>query len=209
MWNIRLLYDEHPSSYYDYMGYQIYEKHVDILSNSLVYRSCEDYKELNRILEEHIVKYINEMPHKTVELYVYNYGIDNAIALLNRLNNNKKYLNTYSKSLLFAIFYNRFSIFYMSDKKHHGAVGTVATVEDDGAGTDGADASIAKRYYQSILIIQRFWRRMLRNKKYVVDNEITYLIGKINKEIVGENVRKVLIYMVNKFRRRLSRTLRL
>jgi hypothetical protein len=209
MWNIRLLYDEHPSSYYDYMGYQIYEKHVDILSNSLVYRSCEDYKELNRILEEHIVKYINEMPHKTVELYVYNYGIDNAIALLNRLNNNKKYLNTYSKSLLFAIFYNRFSIFYMSDKKHHGAVGTVATVEDDGAGTDGADASIAKRYYQSILIIQRFWRRMLRNMKYVVDNEITYLIGKINKEIVGENVRKVLIYMVNKFRRRLSRTLRL
>ena len=71
------------------------------------------------------------------------------------------------------------------------------------------DASTAKRYYQSILIIQRFWRRMLRNKKYVVDNEITYLIGKINKEIVGESVRKVLIYMVNKFRRRLSRTLRL
>jgi hypothetical protein len=207
MWNIRLLYDEHPSSYYDYMGYQIYEKHVDILSGSLVYRSCEDYKELNRILEEHIVKYINEMPYNTVELYVYNYGIDNAIALLNRFNNNKKYLNTSSKSLLFAIFYNRFSIFYMSDKKHHG---TVATVEDDGAvETDGADASTAKQYYQSILIIQRFWRRMLRNKKYVVDNEITYLIGKINKEIVGESVRKVLIYMVNKFRRRLSRTLRL
>jgi hypothetical protein len=200
MWNIRLLYDEHPSSYYDYMGYQIYEKHVDILSNSLVYRSCEDYKELNRILEEHIVKYINEMPHNTVELYVYNYGIDNAIALLNRLNNNKKYLNTFSKSLLFAIFYNRFSIFYMSDKKHHEA-GT------DRA--DGADATNTKRYYQSILIIQRIWRRMLRNKKYVVDNEITYLIGKINKEIVGESVRKVLIYMVNKFRRRLSRTLRI
>jgi len=210
MWNIRLLYDEHPSSYYDYMGHQIYEKHVDILSNSLVYRSCEDYKELNRILEEHIVKYINEIPYNTVELYVYNYGIDNAIALLNRLNNNKKYINTSSKSLLFAIFYNRFSIFYMSDKKHHETVGTVGTVEDDGAvETDGADASIAKRYYQSILIIQRFWRRMLRNKKYVVDNEITYLIGKINKEIVGESVRKVLIYMVNKFRRRLSRTLRL
>jgi len=204
MWNIRLLYDEHPSSYYDYMGYQIYEKHVDILNNSLAYRSCENYKELNRILEEHIVKYINDMPHNTVELYVYNYGIDNAIALLNRLNNNKIYLNTSSKSLLFAIFYNRFSIFYMSDKKHHEAVGTV---EDDGAVE--TDASTAKRYYQSILIIQRFWRRMLRNKKYVVDNEITYLIGKINKEIVGESVRKVLIYMVNKFRRRLSRTLRL
>jgi len=195
MWNIRLLYDEQPSSYYDYMGYQIYEKHVDILINSLVYRSCEDYKVLNRILEEHIVKYINDMPHNTVELYVYNYGIDNAIALLNRINNNKKYLNTSSKSLLFAIFYNRFSIFYMSDKKHHEA--------------DEADEADAKRYYQSILIIQRFWRRMLRNKKYVVDNEITYLIGKINKEIVGENVRKVLIYMVNKFRRSLSRTLRL
>ncbi len=200
MWNIRLLYDEHPSSYYDYMGHQIYEKHVDILSNSLVYRSCEDYKELNRILEEHIVKYINEIPYNTVELYVYNYGIDNAIALLNRLNNNKKYINTSSKSLLFAIFYNRFSIFYMSDKKHHEA-GTDEAVE--------TGASTAKQYYQSILIIQRFWRRMLRNKKYVVDNEITYLIGKINKEIVGESVRKVLIYMVNKFRRRLSRTLRL
>jgi hypothetical protein len=142
-----------------------------------VYRSCEDYKELNRILEEHIVKYINEMPHNTVELYVYNYGIDNAIALLNRINTNKKYLNTSSKSLLFAIFYSRFSIFYMSDKKHHGA----GTDRADGAGTDRADASTAKRYYQSILIIQRFWRRMLRNKKYVVDNEITYLIGKINK----------------------------
>ena len=204
MWNIRLLYDEHPSAYYDYMGYQIYEKHVDILSSSLVYRSCEDYKTLNRILEEHIVKYINEIPYNTVDLDVYNYGIDNAIALLNRFNNNKKYLNTSSKSLLFAIFYNRFSIFYMSDKKHHG---TVATVEDDGA--IETDASTAKQYYQSILIIQRFWRRMLRNKKYVVDNEITYLIGKINKEIVGESVRKVLIYMVNKFRRRLSRTLRL
>ena len=201
MWNIRLLYDEHPSSYYDYMGYQIYEKHVDILNSSLVYRSCEDYKTLNRILEEHIVKYINEMPHNTVELYVYNYGIDNAIALLNRFNTNKKYLNTSSKSLLFAIFYNRFSIFYMTDKKHHEAVGTVGTVE--------ASVSTAIRYYQSILIIQRFWRRMLRNKNYVVDNEITYLIGKINKEIVGESVRKVLIYMVNKFRRRLSRTLRL
>jgi len=199
MWNIRLLYDEHPSSYYDYMGYQIYEKHVDILNSSLVYRSCEDYKELNRILEEHIVKYINEMPHNTVELYVFNYGIDNAIALLNRFNTNKKYLNTSSKSLLFAIFYNRFSIFYMTEQSD--AVGAV--------GADGADASTSKRYYQSILIIQRFWRRMLRNKKYVVDNEITYLIGKINKEIVGESVRKVLIYMVNKFRRRLSRTLRL
>jgi hypothetical protein len=200
MWNIRLLYDEHPSSYYDYMGHQLYEKHVEILNSRIAYRSCEDYKELNRILEEHIVKYINEMPHNTVELYVYNYGIDNAIALLNRLNNNKKYLNTSSKSLLFAIFYNRFSLFYMSDKKHHGA------------GTDGAVATNTtntKRYYQSILIIQRFWRRMLRNKKYVVDNEITYLIEKINKEIVGESVRKVLIYMVNKFRRRLSRTLRL
>ena len=211
MWNIRLLYDEHPSSYYDYMGHQLYEKHVEILNSRIVYRSCEDYKELNRILEEHIVKYINEMPHNTVELYVYNYGIDNAIALLNRLNNNKKYLNTSSKSLLFAIFYNRFSLFYMSDKKHHGA----GTDGADGAGTDGADGAVAtnttntKRNYQSILIIQRFWRRMLRNKKYVVNNEITYLIGKINKEIVGENVRKVLIYMVNKFRRRLSRTLRL
>uniref|UniRef100_A0A6C0LL65 Uncharacterized protein n=1 Tax=viral metagenome TaxID=1070528 RepID=A0A6C0LL65_9ZZZZ len=210
MWNIRLLYDEHPSSYYDYMGYQIYEKHVDILHSSLVYRSCEDYKELNRILEEHIVKYINEMPHNTVELYVYTYGIDNAIALLNRFNTNKKYLNTSSKSLLFAIFYKRFSIFYMKDKKHHEAVGTVGTDEDDGAdGAVEASVSTAKRYYQSILIIQRFWRRMLRNKKYMVDNEITYLIGKINKEIVGESVRKVLIYMVNKFRRRLSRTLRL
>ena len=197
MWNIRLLYDEQPSSSScdDYMGYQIYEKHVEILSDSLAYRSCKDYKELNRILEEHIVKYINDMPHNTVELYVYNYGIDNAIALLNVFNTNKKYLNTSSKSLLFAVFYNRFSIFYTSNKKPHEA--------------DEADEADAKRYYQSILIIQRFWRRMLRNKKYVVDNEITYLIGKINKEIVGENVRKVLIYMVNKFRRRLSRTLRL
>ena len=49
----------------------------------------------------------------------------------------------------------------------------------------------------------------MKHKRDVIDNEITYLIVKINKEIIGESTKKVLIYMVNKFRRRLSKTLRL
>jgi hypothetical protein len=194
MWNIRLLEDNSPSSsYYDYMGHQMHEKHIDILDSSLDYRSCEDYKKLNHFLEEHIVKYINEIPFNTIDLFVYNYGIDNAIALLNEFNNKKKFINTSSKSLLFAIFYNRFSIYYIPNADTYTTNYT--------------------RCEHSTIIIQRFWRRVLvlrkKLKKNTIDAEISYLIVKINKEIVGESTRKVLTYMVNKFRSRLNRILRL
>lgn len=194
MWIIRLVENEHPPSYYEYMGYQMHEKHVAILYDTLK-REGEDYKVLNRVIEEHITRYINVMPSKTIELYVYNYGIDNAIALLNQY---KKFINTTSKSLLFAIFYNRFAISYMPSP-----LSLYSNTPID----------YTTRYHRSIRIIQGFWRRVLayrnKQKKNVIENEITYLIEKINKEIVGESTKKVLIYMVNKFRRRLSKTLSL
>jgi hypothetical protein len=177
------------------MGHQMHEKHVAILYDTLK-REGEDYKVLNRFLEEHITRYINVMPSKTIELYVYNYGIDNAIALLNQYSNNKKFINTTSKSLLFAIFYNRFAISYMPSPPLL---------------YSNTPMDYTTRYHRSIRIIQGFWRRVLayrnKQKKYVIENEITFLIEKINKEIIGESTKKVLIYMVNKFRRRLSKTL--
>jgi hypothetical protein len=202
MWIIRLVENEHPPSYYEYMGYQMHEKHVAILYDTLERecerRECEDYKVLNRFLEEHITRYINVMPSNTIELYVYNYGIDNAIALLNQY---KKFINTTSKSLLFAIFYNRFAISYLPSPSSPSLLYSNTPMD------------YTVRYHRSIRTIQRFWRRVLayrnKQKKYVIENEITYLIEKINKEIVGESTKKVLIYMVNKFRKRLSKTLSL
>lgn len=194
MWNIRLLDDVPPySSPYDYMGHQIYEKNIEILDSNINHREGMDYKRLNRVLEEHILLHINTMSSRTIELYVYNYGFDNAIALLNNYNINKNPLNTTSKSLLFAIFYNRFSIYYIPCAQSYTANYIC--------------------YYHSIINIQRFWRKILQYrtemKKNTIDSEISYLIVKINKEIVGESTKKVLIYMVNKFRRRLSKTLKL
>ena len=197
MWIIRLVDNEHPPSYYEYMGHQMHEKHVAILYDTLK-RNCErregeDYKVLNRFLEEHITRYINVMPSNTIELYVYNYGIDNAIALLNQYSN-KKFINTTSKSLLFAIFYNRFAISYIPSPPLL---------------YSNTPMDYTLIYHRSIRIIQGFWRRVLayrnKQKKYVIENEITFLIEKINKEIIGESSKKVLIYMVNKFRRRLSK----
>jgi len=201
MWVIRLVDNEHPPSYYEYMGHQMHEKHVAILYDTIE-RNCErregeDYKVLNRVIEEHITRYINVMPSNTIELYVYNYGIDNAIALLNQYSNNK-FINTTSKSLLFAIFYNRFAISYMPSPSLL---------------YSNTPMDYTLIYHHSIRIIQGFWRRVLayrnKQKKYVIENEITFLIEKINKEIIGESTKKVLIYMVNKFRRRLSKTLNL
>jgi len=181
------------------MGYQMHEKHVAILYDTLK-REGEDYKVLNRFLEEHITRYINVMPSNTIELYVYNYGIDNAIALLNQYSN-KKFINTTSKSLLFAIFYNRFAISYLPSPSSPSLLYSNTPMD------------YTTIYHRSIRIIQGFWRRVLayrnKQKKYVIENEITYLIEKINKEIVGESTKKVLIYMVNKFRKRLSKTLSL
>jgi hypothetical protein len=199
MWNIQIANNLNISSIYDLAGYQLLEKHIDIIYDSFDEKYCEDYKVLNNALEQHIVAYINNIPLKTVELYVYNYGIDKAIVLINNRNYNinnaskNKHTNTSSKSLLFAIFINRFSIYY------------VVSV-----------MSNSKQYNYSIFAIikiQRFWRKVLEFRKKVIlgtiDSEIVYLIEKINKEIVGESVKKVLIYMVNKFRKRLSKTLRI
>ena len=206
MWNIQIANNLNISSIYDFAGHQLLEKHIDIIYDSLEEKCCEDYKILNNTLEQHIVAYINNIPLKTVELYVYNYGIDKAIVLLNNCNNTNntsrnKYTNTSSKSLLFAIFHNRFSIYYISvmskSPKHK-------------------DVFYSKQSNYptfAIIKIQRFWRKVLECRKEIVlgtiDNEIVYLIEKINKEIVGKSVKKVLIYIVNKFRSRLSKTLRI
>jgi hypothetical protein len=175
------------------MGYQMHEKHIETIYDTFPRHSCEDYKGLNKDIEEHILEYINRFANKTIELYVYNYGIDNAIVLLNKFNNNSrnsKYNNTTSKNLLFAVFYNRFVIEYIQSVRDY-----------------------TKNNYPlySIIKIQRIWRKMLADRKVIkretVENDFSYLIEKIKKEITGEPAKKVLIYLVNKFRRRLSKTL--
>ena len=194
MWNIQLIDDDISLSSKDFAGRQIIETHIYRIYNNIEHITGEDYKTLKGCLEQHIVAYINAMTASAVELYVYNYGIDNAIPLLNNYNHNN-HINTSSKSLLFAIFSNRFSIFYIPPVQHY-------------QHTSSSPKS-SRRFIHSILTIQRFWRRVLKVKKEVIENEISYLIVKIKKEIVGESVQKVLLYMVNKFRKRISNTLRL
>jgi len=193
MWYIQLIDASYNSSYNDFMGYQMHERHIEAIYDTFPQHSCEDYKELNKVIEEHILEYINGLANKTIELYVYNYGLDNAIVLLNQFNNNSrnnKYTNTTSKTLLFAIFYNRFAIEYISNI---------------------LDYRKYKYPLFSIIKIQRVWRKMLAYRKSIkretVENEFSNLIEKINKEITGEPAKKVLVYFVNKFRRRLSKTL--
>ena len=195
MWNIQITNNFPVSSIYDFAGHQLLEKHIDTIYDSLEDRCGEDYKILHNALEQHIKAYINTIPERSVELYVYNYGIDNAIVLLNNFNNTfKKYSNTTSRSLLFAIFYNRFLIYYIS-------------VMDNSI----RDTLRPQRTIYAIIKIQRAWRKVLEYRKTVklgtIDNDITYLIAKINNEISGEPAKMVLIYLVNKFKRRLSKTL--
>lgn len=195
MWNIQITNNFPVSSIYDFAGHQLLEKHIDTIYDSLEDKCGEDYKILHNALEHHITAYINSIPERSVELYVYNYGIDNAIVLLNNFNNTfKKYTNTASRSLLFAIFYNRFLIYYIS-------------VIDNSI----RDTLRPRRTIYAIIKIQRAWRKVLEYKKTVklgtIDNDITCLIAKINNEITGEPAKKVLIYLVNKFRKRLSKTL--
>jgi len=193
MWYIQLIDAPYsPASHYDFMGYQMHERHIAAIYDTFPQHSCEDYKELNRVIEEHILEYIMGLAKNTIELYVYNYGLDNAIVLLNQFNNNlgtSKYTNTTSKTLLFAIFYSRFVIEYIP-------------------------STIDYRKYKyplpSIIKIQRVWRKTLAYRKCIkretIENDFSNLIDKINKEITGEPAKKVLVYLVNKFRRRLSRT---
>ena len=200
MWVIQLIDDTTPSTLNNIAGLQMLETHIDKIYHSIEHKSCEDYKRLHCEVERHIVDYCNAMTASAVELYVYTYGFDNAIPLLHNYNNqngirnDNRYLYTSSKSLLFAIIYNRLSIYYIQTPQHSLSL---------------PQHTNYKGYHHSILTIQRFWRKVLKHKRDVIDNEITYLIVKINKEIIGESTKKVLIYMVNKFRRRLSKTLRL
>ena len=197
MWNIQITNNFPVSSIYDFVGHQLLEKHIDTIYDSLEDKCCEDYKLLNNALEQHITAYINTIPERSVELYVYNFGIDKAIVLLNNLNTiSKKYTNTSSKSLLFAIFYNKFLFCYISvmDNSIRGILHPRHTI-------------------YAIIKIQRAWRKVLEYKKSLrlgtIDSDITSLIVKINNEITGEPAKKVLTYLVNKFRRRLSKTLRI
>ena len=195
MWNIKINNDIINNITHNYAGYQIIENHIVIIYDTIELPYNKDYKIVNNALEQHIIKYINNIHDKRCELYVYNYGFDNAIVLLNYYNNiNKKFINTNTRSLLFSIFYNYFTIFYIIDY---------------------IDNPYSNRKYLEhvIIIIQKFWRKVLsyRNKLKceTINKDITYLIEKINNEISGEPAKKVLIYLVNKFRRRLSNTLKI
>lgn len=199
MWSIQIALNIANNTPCELTSLQILEKHISRIYDSIESVSNEDYKILNNILQQHIVKYINNMSTGKIELFVYNYGIDNAIILLNNYNDdNKKYTNTSSKSLLFIIFYNMFSIYYITDYANY----------------NDTNLYLTKHYpVYAIIIIQRFWRKILLYKmetnKDKINNDIAALINKINNEIVGEPAKKVLLYLVNKFKRRISRTLRI
>jgi len=193
MWNIQI--NNKYDNLIDYQIYQIIEKHIAIIYDTFETLSNKDYKILNNALEQHIVKYVNNIHENRRELYVYNYGINNAILLLNNYNNrSNKFINTNTQSLLFAIFYNYFNIYYIVDY------------------IDNPYKNI-KYLDFAIIIIQRFWRKVILYRKKIkhdtINNDITYLIEKINNEITGEPAKKVLIYLVNKFRRRISNTLKI
>ena len=198
MWYIQLSEDITHYSACEFAGHQLLDKHIVAFYDNLENNCGTDYKMVKSTLIEQILFYINNIPDKTVELYVYNYGIDNAIVLLNHFNNNsitKKYANTTSRNLLFAIFYSRYKIYYIPSAINYTATYMLR-----------CNYPLAK-----VLVIQRVWRKVLAYRKEVkletVNNDITYLIDKINNEITGEPSKRVLIYLVNKFRRRLSKTL--
>lgn len=199
MWSIQIAMNITNNTPYEFTSLQILEKHIKCIYDSIQCISNEDYKILNNSLQNHIVKYINNMSTYKIELFVYNYGIDNAILLLNNYNNdNKKYSNTSSKSLLYIIFYNMFTICYITNYKN-----------------DNKKNDCLTKYYPdyAIIIIQRFWRKILSYRMEInkdkINKDISNLINKINNEIVGESGKKVLLYLVNKFKKRISRTLRI
>lgn len=194
MWYIQLFNDTNIDSEYEFLGHQFIEKCIYYIYHSIEVKYNEDYKKLNKYLEEHIIHYVNNMSYNKIELMVYNYGIDNAILLLNNyVVNSKKHINTTSKSLLFSIFISKFKLEF--------------TVE-----------YTTKKYNNNYIIyhivkIQRFWRNILMNKSknniYKVQKEFDYVLDKINKQIEETSVKNILIYLVNKYRRRVSTTLRI
>ncbi len=194
MWYINMLIDTENISVYDFLGYQFIEKCICDIYNSIEVKYTEDYKKLNKCLEENIIQYVNNMSSSKIECMVYNYGIDNAILLLNDyVVNSKKHINTTSKSLIFSIFMSRFNLEFKVEYTRN---------------------NYNNNYIiSSIVIIQKFWRNILMNRnkitKYKVYKEFDYVIDKINKQIVETSVKNILIYIVNKYRRRLSETLRI
>jgi hypothetical protein len=192
MWYIQVIQSSDYDAY-DMQGIQLLNIQINAIYNSIKELCNEDYKILNNQIEQYITKYINNMHQSKIDLIVYNYGIDNAILLLNNINNNNaKYMNTSSKALLFNILYIKFNIYYIIENN------SVCYFDKD-------------YIVKNIVVIQRFWRNVmlhkkeLKNSKFV--NDVNALIEKINKEIEGEPAKKVLIYLVNKFRRRMSATL--
>jgi hypothetical protein len=192
MWYIQLLDDSNFNYAYDFLGYQFIEKCICDIYNSIDIKYNEDYKNIKKCLEEHIIQYVNNMSSSKIECMIYNYGIDNAILLLNNyVVNSVKHINTTSKSLLFAIFINRFELkFKVEYTKNNYNNNYVIS---------------------SIIIIQRFWRNILIKKneltKLKVQKEFDYVLDKINKQIVETSVKNILIFIVNKYRRRISKTL--
>ena len=194
MWYIQLLIDTKIDSEYEFMGHQFIDIYIYNIYNSFEVNYNEDYKTLNKYLEEQIVKYINNISSSKIETLVYNYGIDNAILLLNNyIVNSKKHINTTSKSLLFSIFISRFSlefiVEYTTNKYNNNYV------------------------ISHIVTIQKFWRNILMNKRKITNlkviKEFDYVLDKINKQIKETSVKDILINIVNKYRIRLSTTLRI
>ena len=194
MWYIQLLNESKINSEYEFLGHQFIEKFICDIYHSIEVKYNEDYKTLNIYLEEHIIHYVNNMSSSKIETLVYNYGIDNAIILLNNfVIDNKKHINTTSKSLLFSIFISRFKLVFVIEYTTN---------------------NYNNNYVIShIVTIQRLWRNILINKRKITNlkviKEFDYVLDKINKQIKETSVKDILINIVNKYRRRLSTTLRI
>jgi uncharacterized protein (UPF0371 family) len=91
----------------------------------------------------------------------------------------------------------------------------IVYVTDTSSNTIGyaSAASAGSAASAAIVIIQRFWRTIMVYRKKLktetIHKDFDFLIDKINKEITGEPAKRVLNYLVNKFRRRLGRRLSL
>jgi hypothetical protein len=194
MWYIQLLNESKINSEYEFLGHQFIEKFICDIYHSIEVKYNKDYKTLNIYLEEHIIHYVNNMSSSKIETIVYNYGIDNAIILLNNfVIDNKKHINTTSKSLLFSIFISRFKLVFVIEYTTN---------------------NYNNNYVIShIVTIQRLWRNILINRKNLTNlkviKEFDYVLDKINKQIKETSVKDILIYIINKYRRRVSTTLRI
>jgi hypothetical protein len=194
MWYIQLFNDTKIKLACEFLGHQFIEKCIYDIYDNIEIKYNEDYKKLNNYLEEHIITYVNNMSPYKIECIIYNYGIDNAIILLNNfVVNSKKHINTTSKSLLFSIFMSRFNleftVEYTTNKYNN------------------------KYVIFHIVKIQRLWRNILMHRSKITNDkvikEFDFVLDKINKQIEEPSVKNILIYIVNKYRRRVSTTLRI